>query len=239
MRQTICQLVLNDLVFPDVNNALTQPNGLLAFDGDLSVPRLLAAYRLGIFPWFNDDDPIMWWSPDPRGVLFTKQLRINRSLAKFLKKSPYTVTINCAFSHVISHCANAPFRQQGTWISAAMQQAYHQLHLAGFAHSIEVWQHQQLVGGLYGVGINSLFAGESMFYLKPNASKIALVSLTGLLAEQGVKFIDCQLQNPFLASMGAVEISRHEFIQHKNNALQLVLPTDFWQARTLASEIII
>jgi len=233
MSQMITRLAVDDLAFPSVEQALNEPNGLLAFGGDLSVSRLLAAYQQGIFPWFNEHEPIMWWSPDPRGVLFTANLNVNKSLTKFLKKRRYRVTVNQQFNAVIQACAHAPFRTQGTWISSAMQNAYQQLHLAGFAHSIEVWQQDTLVGGLYGVAINGMFAGESMFYQQTNASKVALYYLTQMLAEVGVVMLDCQLQNDFLASMGAVEISRKRFIQFKNTALKHSLPANFWQPRCL------
>ncbi|MDG2392355.1 MAG: leucyl/phenylalanyl-tRNA--protein transferase [Thalassotalea sp.] len=222
--------------FPNPHTALTEPNGLLAVGGDLQIQRLINAYTQGIFPWFSEDDPYLWWSPDPRTIINVDEININRTLKKFLKKSPYTVSINKAFSQVIALCADAPFRNDDTWILDDMLIAYTDLHHAGFAHSIEVWQDEKLVGGLYGVAINGLFSGESMFYLKDNASKVALLALSDLLKQQGISFIDCQLQNPFLQAMGAIEIPRTVFLNRKNAELKIQLPTDFWQARTLQAD---
>ena len=236
------QLNDNQLNFPPLNSALTDPNGLLAFGGDLSVARLKAAYREGIFPWFSEHDPIMWWSPDPRAIIAIDELRINRTLRKHLKKSPYRITLNQQFSQVINFCADAPFRDDDTWIVDDMQAAYIELHKQGLAHSIEVWQDQvddnnqvkaQLVGGLYGVAINGFFSGESMFYTQPNASKFALVALANLLNTVGIAFIDCQLLNPFLKDMGAKEITRREFVRLKDVASAISMPENFWQQRQL------
>jgi leucyl/phenylalanyl-tRNA--protein transferase len=241
MGQTLFQLHDDDLTFPALKYALTEPNGLLALGGDLSPQRLISAYSKGIFPWFSDNDPLMWWSPDPRAVIKLDELRINRTLRKQLNKSPYQVTLNQDFSQVISYCADAPFRDEDTWIVSDMQSAYIKLHQLGFAHSIEVWQQDEnspsedkrLGGGLYGVAINGFFSGESMFYTKSNASKFALVALAKLLSETGVDFIDCQLLNPFLVDMGAIEISRDEFIKHQQSAITISIHKDFWQTRTL------
>lgn len=241
MGQTLYQLHDNDLAFPPLEYALTEPNGLLAVGGDLSPQRLISAYSKGIFPWFSDNDPLMWWSPDPRAIIKLNELRINRTLRKHLKKSPYTVTLNQSFSRVINFCADAPFRDEDTWIVSKMQSAYIALHKLGYAHSIEVWSNheddllagKQLVGGLYGVAINGFFSGESMFYTQSNASKFALVALSKLLSSVGITFIDCQLLNPFLEDMGAIEISRNEFIQNQHGAINTQIPADFWQARQL------
>jgi len=233
----------NSIEFPSVDNALTEPNGLLAVGGDLSPQRLISAYSQGIFPWFSDNDPLMWWSPNPRAIIKLSDLRINRTLRKALKKSPYTITLNTAFEEVIEHCADAPFRRDaGTWVLPEMQAAYIQLHQLGYAHSIEVWQTNNdspeqtpvLIGGLYGVAINGFFSGESMFYTQANASKFALVALTKLLHTIDVKFIDCQLLNPFLADMGAVEMSRTDFIKCKQAAINKEVADDFWLPRALA-----
>lgn len=236
MKQILVNLTDEDLSFPNPHTALTEPNGLLAVGGDLQIQRLINAYTQGIFPWFSEDDPYLWWSPDPRTIINVDEININRTLKKFLKKSPYTVSINKAFPQVIALCADAPFRNDDTWILDDMLIAYTDLHHAGFAHSIEVWQDEQLVGGLYGVAINGLFSGESMFYLKDNASKVALVALSDLLKQQGISFIDCQLQNPFLQAMGAIEIPRSVFLNRKNAELKIQLPTNFWQARTLQTD---
>ncbi|MCI2284296.1 leucyl/phenylalanyl-tRNA--protein transferase [Colwellia sp. MSW7] len=210
--------------------------------GDLHPRRIINAYSQGIFPWFSENDPLMWWSPNPRTIINCCDLRINRTLRKALKKSPYKVTLNTAFDQVIKQCANAPFRTDGTWILPEMQQAYINLHKLGYAHSIEVWQtldtdvlkaNKTLVGGLYGIAINGFFSGESMFYSKANASKFALVALNHLLTSLDVDFIDCQLLNPFLADMGAIEISRDDFIKRKQIAINKQVTENFWQPRQL------
>jgi len=241
MGQILYQLDNEHLTFPPIEHALTDPNGLLALGGDLSPQRLIEAYSQGIFPWYSDNDPLMWWSPDPRAIININELRINRTLRKHLNKSPYYVTLNQDFSQVINLCADAPFRYDDTWIVSEMQSAYIKLHELGFAHSIEVWQqddsatpeNKKLVGGLYGVAINGFFSGESMFYTKNNASKFALVALGKLLNGIGVNFIDCQLLNPFLADMGAIEVSRDEFIKQQRDAIIKTVPNNFWQARQL------
>jgi leucyl/phenylalanyl-tRNA--protein transferase len=233
MKQTLYALDEQSLLFPPVHCALNDPNGLLAVGGDLSPQRLIEAYSQGIFPWYSDEDPYLWWSPDPRAVIFTNQLRINRSLRKFLRSSPYRVTINQAFDQVIDYCSDAPYRSDGIWILPEMKQSYVELHQLGFAHSVEVWLGKKLVGGLYGVAINGFFSGESMFYLSDNASKQALVALTSHLQTLGIKLIDCQIINPFLASMGCVEVSRDSFLHYKDEAQLIEVPTDFWQAQQL------
>lgn len=222
-----------NLRFPAPEKALTDPNGLLAIGGDLSANRLFTAYSQGIFPWFSEGDPIMWWSPDPRAVIPINDIGINRTLKKILKRQNFQVTLNHAFDRVIGFCADAPFRNEETWILDEMQSAYTNLHQQGVAHSVEVWFDGELVGGLYGVAINGFFSGESMFYTQSNASKIALVYLAQLLKSIGIAFIDCQLINPFLASMGCIEISRTLFIKNQKVAINKVLPKDFWQKRHL------
>jgi len=233
MSQRLYQLSDTSLAFPPLEYALSEPNGLLAVGGDLSPQRLISAYKNGIFPWFSEHDPLLWWSPDPRAVINIPNLNINRTLTKFLKKSPFTVTLNKNFNEVIAYCSDAPFRRDGTWILPAMLQAYQNLHQLGYAHSIEVWQEQTLVGGLYGVAINGFFSGESMFYLKSNASKVALVYLAKHLKSANINIIDCQLLNPFLESMGCKEISRENFVKLKDEAINVSLNDQFWQAQTL------
>lgn len=233
MSQVLHSLSSTDLAFPNPNLALSEPNGLLAVGGDLSPQRLLNAYSNGIFPWYSEGDPLLWWSPDPRTVIPTGQLRVNKTLRKFIKKSPYHVTINTQFERVINLCADAPFRDDETWILDDMVLAYNALHKLGYAHSIEVWDGERLVGGLYGVAINGLFSGESMFYLSENASKVALIALRNHLASQGIRFIDCQLQNPFLESMGAIEISRDEYFSLIQFELSIPINDDFWQPQPL------
>lgn len=233
MQQILHRLSSHDLSFPPIEQALTEPNGLLAVGGDLSPQRIVNAYSHGIFPWFSEGDPILWWSPDPRAILPLNGIRINRSLRKFLKKSPYRITLNQAFEEVIEYCADAPFRDEETWILPSMMYAYQQLHQQGIAHSVEVWNGEELVGGLYGIAIGGFFSGESMFYTAENASKVALIALTQHLQRQQIQFIDCQIQNPFLESMGAIEISRQQFKEQQANARKLQLSDDCWQPREL------
>lgn len=198
--------------FPHPNEALNEPNGLLAFGGDLSASRLLCAYQNGIFPWFSEGEPILWWSPDPRGVLFTDQYKPSKSLKKYLRKSNLRVTTDYVFDAVIEECANAPRKDNGTWITSDMVNAYKALHRQGDAHSVEVWRDDSLVGGLYGVFVNNIFCGESMFSKESNASKVAFHLLVQWLKNRGVKMIDCQLQNPHLQSLGCITIPRSEFL---------------------------
>lgn len=219
--------------FPCVSKALTEPNGLLAIGGDLSTTRLIEAYRCGVFPWFSEGDPLLWWSPNPRAVIYLNDLRINRTLKKAINKSSYKVTLNTAFEEVIEQCADAPFRNDDTWIVSSMQSAYINLHHAGFAHSIEVWEDDKLIGGLYGVAVNGFFSGESMFYAKDNGSKFALIALKLHLEKLGVTCIDCQLLNPFLSDMGAIEIPRKTFLDLKLHAINIAPPIDFWQPKRL------
>ena len=233
MSQTVHYLDSESLAFPPTQQALTDPNGLIAIGGDLSPQRLVSAYEQAIFPWFNAGEPIMWWSPSPRAIIPVNQIKINRTLTKFIKKNPYQMTLNKDFDQVISNCAHAPFRKEGTWIVDDMKLAYMRLHELGYAHSIEVWQHNELVGGLYGVAINGFFSGESMFYKKNNASKVALISLAELLKTIGVSFIDCQILNPFLDDMGCIEIDRDSFTQLQQVAITKIVPKDFWHSKVL------
>jgi leucyl/phenylalanyl-tRNA---protein transferase len=203
--------------FPDVTRALRHPNGLLAAGADLSPGRLLAAYRRGIFPWYGPEDPILWWSPDPRTVLFPGQLHLSRSLRKRLRRRSFGVTTDRDFASVIRGCA-APREstdmdrgETGTWLMPEMIAAYEELHHLGYAHSVEVWANGRLAGGLYGVAIGRVFFGESMFSRAPDASKVALVELCLILAARGFTLIDCQMYTPHLASLGAIEMPRTEF----------------------------
>ena len=206
-------LNLDDMDFPSVDLALQEPDGLLAVGGDLSVDRLVNAYRHGIFPWYSDDQPILWWSPDPRLVLYPSQVKINRSLAKSLRKELFTVRFDTAFKDVIQACAAPRSDEEGTWITDDMQQAYLRLHEAGYAHSIECWQDDKLVGGLYGIALGNVFFGESMFSRVTDASKIALVYLCAHLVKWQFSMIDCQVETEHLINMGAVSIPRQKFIQ--------------------------
>jgi len=203
----------DNAVFPPVELALTEPDGLLAFGANLSVPRLLEAYELGIFPWYSEGQPIMWWSPNPRAVLFPEQLKISRSLAKTLRKGIFNVTFDTAFEAVIHACSQPRESQAETWITDEMLAAYCQLHEAGHAHSVECWCDGELVGGLYGVAIGRVFFGESMFARRSDASKVAIVTLTKQLIEWGFQLIDCQVQSDHLDSLGATSLPREKFTQ--------------------------
>lgn len=199
--------------FPPLQNALSEPNGLIAIGGDLTADRLLSAYQQGIFPWFSPGEPILWWSPNPRMVLFPQAIKISRSLRKVIQQQPFDIRFNTDFKGVIESCAKTPRPgQPGTWISQAMVEAYLQLHRLGYAHSVEAWQHNQLVGGCYGVKIGRMFYGESMFHHVSNASKVAFAHLVEWLNQQQVGMIDCQMHTPLLASFGAHEIPRERFI---------------------------
>ncbi|WP_288448388.1 leucyl/phenylalanyl-tRNA--protein transferase [uncultured Pseudomonas sp.] len=200
--------------FPPLQQALREPNGLLAIGGDLSAARLISAYRHGCFPWYQAGQPLLWWSPDPRTVLFPPDLHVSRSLAKTLRKTPLRVTYDQAFERVILACAGPRRDADGTWITAEMRQAYQQLHTQGWAHSVEVWDGDQLVGGLYGIAMGKLFFGESMFSLVDNASKIGFVTLVRDLAAWGFVMIDCQMQTAHLQSLGASSLSRERFSEY-------------------------
>ena len=195
--------------FPPVEKALKNPNGLLCAGGDLSVDRLLQAYRRGIFPWYSRGEPILWWSPDPRMVLHTAELKVSRSLAKNLRNKGYEVRVDTAFRKVLAGCAD----REDTWLGDKMQAAYLALHKAGHARSFETWRNGELVGGLYGVMIGRMFYGESMFSRATDASKVALVHLVDFLRQRGGPLIDCQMSTPLLASMGAREIPRRAFLR--------------------------
>jgi leucyl/phenylalanyl-tRNA--protein transferase len=197
--------------FPDIELALDEPNGLLAAGGSLSLPWLELAYSQGIFPWFEEGQPILWWSPDPRMVLHPRDSRVSRSMAKLLRKNPFTVTMDTCFFDVIEGCSQARGYSSDTWITGGMKQAYLALHEAGTAHSVEVWLGEALVGGLYGVAKGKVFFGESMFSRKDNASKVAFAYLTEQLNRWGFHLIDCQVSSEHLVSLGAFEISRAQF----------------------------
>jgi leucyl/phenylalanyl-tRNA---protein transferase len=197
--------------FPAVDRALTEPAGLLAAGADLSVLRLLEAYRQGIFPWYSEGQPILWWSPDPRMVLFPAELRVSRSLAKTIRRETFEVRADSAFMAVMEGCRSPRPGQGGTWITEAMVEAYCRLHEAGFAHSVEAWRDGELAGGLYGVAIGRMFFGESMFARATDASKVALVSLVRQLDKWEFGMIDCQMKTRHLAAFGAREIPRSEF----------------------------
>ena len=203
----------NTDAFPHYQYALEEPNGLLAAGGDLSPNRLLNAYSLGIFPWYNPGEPILWWTPDPRSVIYPETFKPSRSLRKLLKQQKFQVTMNTCFSKVINCCSQPRAQESGTWIDPAIKQAYTQLHEMGFAHSVEVWLEGRLVGGLYGVALGGVFFGESMFSIKDNASKVAFALLCKQLCSWNFEIIDCQVHNPHLESLGAVEIPRAHFLE--------------------------
>jgi leucyl/phenylalanyl-tRNA---protein transferase len=206
--------------FPPVEHALRDPNGLLAAGGDLSPERLIDAYRLGIFPWFGDDDPLLWWSPDPRMVLFVEELHVSRSLRRVLKSGRFTVTLDRAFREVMLGCAAPRPDADGTWITADMLQAYGELAARGHAHSVETWAGDRLVGGLYGVALGRMFYGESMFSRQSDASKVAFVVLVRQLQRWGFTMLDCQMPTAHLASLGAREVPRAEFLARMRELLR-------------------
>jgi leucyl/phenylalanyl-tRNA--protein transferase len=214
--------------FPPLEQAMRAPNGLLAAGAELSPRRILTAYRSGIFPWFNAGEPILWWSPDPRMVLIPGEFRVSRSLAKSLRDTAYEARFDSAFEQVMRACAAPRNGQRSTWIHEDMIAAYSALHALGYAHSVEVWRDDMLVGGLYGIAIGRMFYGESMFSAVPNGSKIALAHLTRQLDRWRFGMIDCQMNTPHLASLGAREIPRGEFIA-KLQELVNCAPIPHWQ----------
>jgi len=216
-------------LFPDVDLALNEPNGLLAVGGDLSPQRLLAAYKNGIFPWFSDDQPIMWWSPNPRAILKLNNFKISRSLKKTLNKKHFHVTFDTAFEEVINECSHTRKDGFGTWITTDMMHAYSELHNLGYAHSVECWHEQKLVGGLYGLSLGHAFFGESMFTRKTDASKVALASLVEQLKKWQFDFIDSQVSSEHMASLGATDISRSQFIRELQQTLKLSTRKGKWQ----------
>ena len=204
--------------FPDIEEALQEPDGLLAAGGDLSSERLLNAYRKGIFPWFDQGQPILWWSPDPRCVLRPADFHVSKRLRRDVLRSSATLTFNQSFGEVVRACAAPRPAQQGTWISADMILAYEQLHVEGWAHSVEVWQDGQQVGGLYGLAIGKVFFGESMYSLEPNTSKFAMLGLSRFLLRNNVALIDCQVISRHLLTLGATMISRPDFRRELESA---------------------
>jgi leucyl/phenylalanyl-tRNA--protein transferase len=215
--------------FPDVDMALDEPNGLLAIGGDLTPQRLIRAYQQGIFPWYSDDSPIMWWSPDPRMVLIPAQFQPSRSLRKILRRGDFSITCDQAFNQVISACAEPRHEDEGTWITEQMMSAYNELHRRGIAHSIEAWADSHLVGGFYGVSIGQVFFGESMFSRKSNASKAALATFMQSAQSWQYQLVDCQVYSDHLANMGANSIPRKQFTQLLDKYSQAQLSTEAWQ----------
>ena len=216
--------------FPPVTRALRSPNGLLCAGGDLSPPRLLAAYSRGIFPWYSESDPILWWSPHPRMVLFPDELKVSRSLRKTLSRRDFDTRYDTAFRRVIHECAAPRGPGGGTWIVPEMIEAYVRLHELGFAHSVESWREGRLVGGLYGIGLGRAFFGESMFARETDASKVALVKLVERARQMGVRVIDCQQATSHMASLGAHEIPRREFVKLLAESIQYPPTGQRWPA---------
>ncbi|MCI5107608.1 MAG: leucyl/phenylalanyl-tRNA--protein transferase [Pseudomonadales bacterium] len=219
----------DQIAFPPADAAMEDPNGLLAAGGALNADWLQAAYRRGIFPWYEQGQPILWWSPDPRLVLFPEQLHVSRSLRKLIRKSPYVLTMDKDFPAVMAACAEPRRDSDGTWITPEMEQAYTQLHHRGLAHSVEAWQEDELVGGLYGVALGRVFFGESMFSRRDNASKLAFVALVEQLKAWGFELIDCQVDSEHLRSLGAEEISRQQFLSLLDTQTALATKPGPWQ----------
>ncbi len=232
--------------FPSVDFALDEPNGLLAFGGDLSAQRIIAAYKQGIFPWYSGNEPILWWSPTPRAIIYADTFTANKSLKKSIRKYGYYARVNSCFEDVIKHCANVPrksaqsiqddvdteLESAGTWITKDMLAAYTHLHQLGYAHSIEVFNAQdKLVGGLYGVVVSGIFCGESMFHLQTDASKAAFLALSQHMVANKMNIIDCQLVNPHLTRLGCVPVGRQDFLQLLKEHSK---PVNCWQTKNVA-----
>lgn len=215
--------------FPDPSEALVEPEGLLAAGGTLSEERLLLAYRSGIFPWYDAGQPVLWWSPDPRAVLFPDELHVGRSLRRRLRQQPYRITLDTAFERVIAACSEPRPDQSGTWITPDMRSAYVRMHELGHAHSAEAWRGEELVGGIYGIAIGRVFFGESMFTRAEDASKIALVTLIRYLAGRGLALLDCQQQTPHLERLGSRMIPREEFLAILGTHCVLPLAEGSWR----------
>ena len=210
-----------ELIFPNVETASQE--GIVAIGGDLSPERLILAYKSGIFPWYNQGEPIVWYSPNPRMILFPQDLKISKSMRKILSDNMFKITFNQNFEEVIVNCKTIKRNDQGgTWITDAMQKAYIKLHELGIAKSVEVWQNKQLVGGLYGIDLGNIFCGESMFSKVSNASKVAFIYLVKKLEKENYNLIDCQVYNDHLASLGAIEISRKEFIVPPSGLISII-----------------
>jgi leucyl/phenylalanyl-tRNA--protein transferase len=215
--------------FPPVHLAMRDPNGLLAIGGDLTSARLLRAYSQGIFPWYNPDEPILWWCPNPRAVLTPDSLHISRSTAKAIRRADYAVTLDQAFGDVLEACAGVRSRSRGTWLGEEMKRAYRQLHAEGHAHSLELWRDRQLIGGLYGIALGRVFFGESMFSHADNASKIALHWLARQLKQWQFEMIDCQVSSAHLMSLGAQELPRDTFLRKLSSAVRIDHAPGIWQ----------
>jgi leucyl/phenylalanyl-tRNA---protein transferase len=220
-------LLGEDTRFPSPEMA--SPEGIIAIGGDLSPQRLLNAYASGIFPWYSEDEPILWWSPDPRSVLLPGDLHVSRSMKKLLEKKKFSVKYDRDFKSVIENCGAPRKKEQGTWITSDIKEAYISLHRLGFAHSVEVYQDNKLVGGLYGVSLGKCFFGESMFSLVPNASKYAFITFVREISRMGFLIVDCQVPNPHLTRLGAREIPRAEFLERLEKGLQYDTLAGKWE----------
>lgn len=225
--------------FPDVSTALAEPNGLLAIGGDLSVERLLAAYRHGIFPWYSRGQPILWWSPNPRAILRLSALKVSRSLRKSLRRGNYQVRFDSAFEDVIWQCSKPRKDGLGTWITDEMRNAYIRMHKLGHAHSVEVWDNNQLIGGLYGISVGKVFFGESMFSRRTDASKLAFVYLVRQLEKWTFALIDCQVYSEHLGSLGAEQIPRDRFTAYLDNYCDKPGMPGYWQCDLTLDEVLI
>ena len=219
--------------FPDIGLALREPDGLLAAGGDLSSERLLSAYRTGIFPWYDEGQPILWWSPDPRCILRPDEIHISRRFAQYIRRSTFVLQFNCAFADVIQLCAGERRSQQGTWITSDMAEAYLRLHEEGWAHSIEIWEESTLVGGLYGLCIGRVFFGESMFSARDNASKFALLGLCRILSRNAFDLIDCQVASQHLETLGASLMPRSDFTEILRSSCSSETRFDGWPEKDL------
>lgn len=225
-----------DAPFPPIERALAEPNGLLAAGGDLTPERLLSAYRQGIFPWYSEGQPILWWSPDPRMVLHVDELKVSRSLRRAVAKHPFEIRVDTTFDQVIEACAAPRGEQRGTWIVADMVSAYSRLHRLGYAHSVEAWAGDTLAGGLYGISIGRMFFGESMFARETDASKIALVHLVEMLKQHDMPLIDCQQDTAHLARLGARPLPRREFAAVVTRLVHSTAPVGMWDKAAARTE---
>jgi len=225
--------------FPPVEDALTEPNGLLAAGADLSQARLINAYSHGIFPWYSKDEPILWWSPNPRTIFSFKCYKPSKSLCRFVKHTDLKVTLNNDFEQVIDLCAEPRQDYSGTWITSQIKQAYIDFHKAGFAHSVEVWQKDKMVGGIYGVSIGKLFCGESMFSRVSNGSKLALACLIGYLRSNDFPLLDCQVENPHLMSLGAINLDRKVYLSQVKKLVTQTVAKSFWKPSVLDIKVLV
>jgi leucyl/phenylalanyl-tRNA---protein transferase len=230
-------LLNDDIAFPSADFTLSNPEGLLAVGGDLSTDRLINAYRHGIFPWYSEPDPILWWCPSPRAVIYPETLHISKSLAKLLRQKKYRIELNRDFESVIANCAERGGDSEGTWITSEMYHAYCKLAERDVAHCVAIYHEQELIGGLYGLSMGKFFFGESMFSLKPNASKVALVALAAYLFEAGFLMIDCQIPNPHLTRMGAVEIAKPDYLKLLQQWVDWPQPEGLWLPRELTDSL--